>query len=256
VSAALAFSDVTVCRGRHPVVHHLSCEFPSGAFVGILGANGAGKTSLLQAMLGWLPLSSGGIEIGGRPARESLKRVSYLAQRHGVDVDYPITVEELVAMGRYQRLGFARRFGDEDRRVVESAIAELGLEPLRARQIARLSGGQLQRAFLARALATGADIFLLDEPLAGLDPTACHDLLARLRRWRGHERLVVAVLHDLAAAKACCSHLILLRSHLVAAGETAAVLTERNLVETFGPSAARLAAVESSAGVDGRVVSP
>jgi ABC-type Mn2+/Zn2+ transport system ATPase subunit len=240
VTAALAFTDVTVCRRRHPVVHHLTCEFPDGAFVGILGANGAGKTSLLQAMLGWLPLTSGEIAIGGRPARESLRRVSYLAQRHGVDIDYPITVEELVAMGRYQQLGLMRRFGDEDHRIVESAIAELGLQSLRGRQIARLSGGQLQRAFLARALATGADIFLLDEPLAGLDPTACHDLLERLRSWRRQDRLVVAVLHDLGAAKACCSHLMLLRNHLVAAGETAAVLTERNLVETFGPSASRL----------------
>jgi ABC-type Mn2+/Zn2+ transport system ATPase subunit len=250
MNAALGFSDVTVCRQRHPVVHHLTCEFPTGAFVGILGANGAGKTSLLQAMLGWLPLSSGEITIGGRPARESLRRVSYLAQRHGVDVDYPITVEELVALGRYQQLGFARAFGDEDRRVVEAAIAELGLQALRRRQIARLSGGQLQRAFLARALATGADIFLLDEPLAGLDPTACHDLLARLKQWRRQDRLVVAVMHDLGAARACCSHLILLRNHLVAAGETAAVLTERNLVETFGPTASLLA------GVDGLTAAP
>jgi ABC-type Mn2+/Zn2+ transport system ATPase subunit len=240
MSASILLDDVTVCRQRRPVLHHLRCELPSGGFVGILGPNGAGKTTLLHAILGWLPLASGTIAIGGAPARTALRRVSYLAQRHGIDVDYPITVEELVAMGRYQRLGFARAFASEDHRAVEDAIVELGLEPLRRRQIARLSGGQLQRAFLARALATGADIFLFDEPLAGLDPTASHDLLLRLGEWRRHDRLVVAVLHDVAAARQHCSHVLLVRNHLVAAGPTATTLTERALVETFGSSGSRL----------------
>jgi ABC-type Mn2+/Zn2+ transport system ATPase subunit len=247
MSADLVLSNVTVARQRRPVVHHVSCAVPSGAFVGILGPNGAGKTSLLQAMMGWLPLASGTIALGGVPIAQARGRISYLAQRHGVDLDYPITVEQLVAMGRYQRLGFARSFGPEDHRAVDAAISEMGLDELRGRQIGRLSGGQLQRGFLARALATGADVFLLDEPLAGLDPAACHDVLARLQRWRAQDRLVVAVMHDVPAARAACSHVVMLRNHLIAAGPTSEALTERSLVDTFGPSASRLLAALSAA---------
>lgn len=230
----LQCTNVTVCRSRRPVVHHVSCSFPAGAFVGILGPNGAGKTSLLQAILGWLPLTSGTITLGGEPADHARRRISYLAQRQAVDLDYPITVQELVAMGRYQQLGFARGFTREDRAAVDAAVAEMGLQTLVGRPIARLSGGQLQRAFLARALATGAEVFLLDEPLAGLDPSACHDVLRRLDGWRAQGRLVVAVLHDVAAARAACSHVLLLRTHLIAAGPTAATLTDAALADAFG----------------------
>jgi manganese/zinc/iron transport system ATP- binding protein len=237
MSAGFALENVTIARQRRPVVHHITCAFPDDAFVGILGPNGAGKSSLLYGVLGWLPLASGTITIGGQRGKAALRRVSYLAQRQGVDVDYPITVEQLVAMGRYQRLGFWKAFGDEDYRQVDAAIAEMGLEPLRTRQIARLSGGQLQRAFLARALATGADVFLLDEPLAGLDPAACREVLGRLARWRTQGRMVIAVMHDIPAAREFCTHALLLRTHLIAAGPVAEALTDAALAEAFGPRA-------------------
>jgi manganese/zinc/iron transport system ATP- binding protein len=237
--AALAIREVTICRSRQPVVSKVSCAFELGSFVGILGANGAGKTSLMQAILGWLPLSSGEITIDGKPARKSLSRVSYLSQRQSVDLDFPITVRDLVTMGRYQERGFARAFTARDHEIVATAVAEMGLEALVAAPLSRLSGGQVQRAFLARALATGADIFLLDEPLAGLDATTTDDLLCRLTRWAARGRLIVAVIHDLGLAERFCSHLVMLNHHLVAAGPTSSVYTLEHLVATFGPEILR-----------------
>jgi ABC-type Mn2+/Zn2+ transport system ATPase subunit len=139
-------------------------------------------------------------------------------------------------MGRYQVLGPFRRFRAEDDAIVESAISEMGLEWLADRQIAELSGGQQQRTFLARAVASGADVFLLDEPFAGLDPNSTADLVRRLQAWSKAGRLVVTVVHDIALAQKFFPHVVLIRSHLIAAGPSHEVLSPRNLSKAFGDS--------------------
>ncbi len=232
---SLAISQLSVHRQQRLVLEGIDCEVAGGALVGILGPNGAGKTSLLEAILGWLPATSGRISVDGRMVRSGRGNVSYLAQRHQLDAGFPLLVSDVVAMGRYQELGFARRFSAQDHALVAASMQELGVEDLATRHIAQLSGGQLQRALLARSLCTRATTFLLDEPLAGLDPVAGRDLMARLAGWRLQGRLVVLVLHDLGIAREFCSHVLLLNRRQVAWGPTQEVMTRERLESAFGP---------------------
>jgi len=233
---ALRFDDVTVCYGPTPAVHHLSAELPCGSMVALMGPNGAGKSTLLRTILGWHRLTTGSITIGGVPCRKASRRIGYLPQRAAVDWDFPVTVRDVVAMGRYQVLGPFRGFRTEDHAAVDAAITEMGLEWLADRQIAALSGGQQQRTFLARAVASGADIFLLDEPFAGLDPNSSADLVRRLQTWAKAGRLVVTVVHDLDLARRYFPQALLVRASLIAAGPTAEVLSARNLTRAYGAS--------------------
>jgi ABC-type Mn2+/Zn2+ transport system ATPase subunit len=157
-----------------------------------------------------------------------------------VDWDFPISVREVVAMGRYHRLGAFAAFTAEDDARVDAALAEMDLVALQARQINALSGGQQQRALLARALASGADVLLLDEPFAGLDPAAAVDLAARLRAWADQGRLVLVAVHDLALVRAHFTHALLLNTHLIAAGPVADVLSEANLAAAFARPSTRV----------------
>ena len=165
----ILFRRVTVCYGRLTALRDITLEIPCGSSTAILGGNGAGKSTLLRAVLGWQPLSGGEIRIGDDHAEHARPRLSYVPQRHSVDWDFPITVRGVVEQGRYLSLGLFQRMAQADGERVDGALAELGISDLADRQIRRLSGGQQQRVFLARAVAQGGDIFLLDEPFAGLD---------------------------------------------------------------------------------------
>jgi ABC-type Mn2+/Zn2+ transport system ATPase subunit len=232
----LCFDDVTVCYGPTPAVHHLSTTLPCGSLVALMGPNGAGKSTLLRAILGWHRLTTGKITLGGQPCHHARRRIGYLPQRTAVDWDFPVTVRDVVAMGRYQVRGPFQRFRKEDHALVDAAIQEMGLEWLADRQIAALSGGQQQRTFLARAVASGADVFLLDEPFAGLDPNSTADLVRRLQAWSKAGRLVVTVVHDVPLAQKYFPQVVLIRSHLIAAGACHEVLNQRNLAKAFGAS--------------------
>ncbi len=233
--ALLRCQDLTVCYGKRPAVHHLSAELPSGAFAAVVGPNGAGKSTLLQGILGWLPVTTGEVLIDGMPLAAVRARVSYLPQRRGgALLDFPVTVAGVAQQGRFARRGLFSGFTGEDHAAVDAALAAMGMADLRDRPLARLSGGQQQRAYIARALASGADVLLLDEPLAGLDANASHDLLARLRAWADGGRLVVAVLHEIEAARRWCTHAWLLNGRLVAAGDPAIALSEAHLAEAYG----------------------
>ena len=164
----LRFRDVTVRYGRTVALDRVTVDIPCGSATAILGANGAGKSTLLRAILGWHLPGEGEILLGDAHPQHALPRLAYVPQRQAVDWDFPITVRGVVAQGRYPALGPFRRFAARDHAAVAAALAELELTALADRPIRALSGGQQQRVFLARAVAQGADIFLLDEPFAGL----------------------------------------------------------------------------------------
>ena len=216
--------EVSVRYGDRLALDRVTANLMCGSHTAVLGPNGAGKSTLLRAILGWMPLSGGEIRIGDSHPHHALPRLAYLPQRLEIDWDFPITVGEVVEQGRYPVLGQFRRFASEDRARVDSAIDEMGLNDLRDRQIRTLSGGQQQRVFLARALAQGADIFLLDEPFASLDPAASEELGARLKSWEGQGRTVIAVLHDVMLARSIFPTTLLLHNRLVASGPTAELL--------------------------------
>ena len=228
-SNILRFRDVTVCYGRQAALRNLTLDIPCGSLTAILGPNGAGKSTLLRACLGWLPLTRGDILIGDAHPQHALPRLAYLPQRHAVDWDFPITVRGVVDQGRYPALRPWQRFGERDRAMVGRALEELDLLPLAERQISQLSGGQQQRVFLARSLAQGADIFLLDEPFAGLDLLAIEELARILRSFEAQGRTVLAAVHDFDIARRAFGRGILLSTALVAAGPMESVLSEANI---------------------------
>ncbi len=228
--------DVTVAYGPRLALDNVTAQIHCGSLTAIVGPNGAGKSTLLRALLGWMPLTRGEIRIGDSHPQHALPRLAYLPQRQDIDWDFPITVRGIVEQGRYPALGAFRRFQAIDHELVDNALAEMKLTALQDRQIRALSGGQQQRVFLARALAQGADIFLLDEPFAGLDAPSTAELAAVLQSWQEMHRTVVAVLHDLPLTRRLFSHTLLLDTRLLAAGPTAEVLDPARLAE-FYPAA-------------------
>jgi len=229
----LEFHDVTVAYGRRPVLWNIDLAIGEPCLFGIVGPNGAGKSTLVKAALGLVPLAGGSIAFFGRPFAAVRRRVGYVPQRESVDWDFPVTALDVVLMGTYPRLGWLRRPGGRERTLARECLARVGLADVAGRQIGRLSGGQQQRVFLARALAQEAEIYLLDEPMAGVD-AASQDLIFRvLADLRGAGRLVVAVHHDLRSAAAWFDRVALVDMRLVAAGPTAEVLTPENLERTY-----------------------
>jgi len=229
----LRFRGVTVRYGRLTALSDVSFEIPCGSSTAILGGNGAGKSTLLRAVLGWQALSGGEVRIGDAHPHHARPRLAYVPQRHAVDWDFPITVRGVVEQGRYPSLGLFQRIGAADRRLVDEALGELGISDLAERQIRRLSGGQQQRVFLARALAQGGDIFLLDEPFAGLDLFGTEELTHILRNWEAQGRTVLAAVHDLSIARTSFTRGVLLDTSLVAAGPIAEVLSPANIDRAY-----------------------
>ena len=239
---AIAVSSLTVHYGRELVLDDVSVVIPSGAITGIIGPNGAGKSTLVGAIMGATPPTTGAVRILGHPLREVRRDVAWVPQRAAVDWDFPITVRDVVAQGRYPHLGLWRRATRECRAAIDEALARTGLTPLAGRRIGELSGGQQQRTFLARALAQRARVYLLDEPFAGVDATTESAIMDVLRTLRGEGRTVVVVHHDLATARGYFEHLLLLNRRVIAAGPSATTFTREHLEATYG---ARLAVLDS-----------
>lgn len=225
--------DVTVRHRRVVALRDVTADLPCGRSIALCGPNGAGKSTLLRSLLGWHPLDSGEIRIGDSHPSHALPRLAYLPQRHAIDWDFPLSVRAVVAQGRLPALGLFRRFSSADHARVDAALAEMDLLPLADRPLRTLSGGQQQRVFLARSLAQGADIFLLDEPFAALDLRATHELLRVIRAWTLRGRTVLAVLHDIDLARRHFDHAVLLDTRLVCAGPPTAALTEEHVRNAY-----------------------
>ena len=232
-SAGLEFHDVTVAYGRRPVLWNVDLTVPGACLFGIIGPNGAGKSTLLKAALGLVPLAGGEVRILGAPLEQVRARVGYVPQRESVDWDFPVTVTDVVLMGTYARLGWLRRPGPRERSLAAECLDRVGLTDVADRQIGRLSGGQQQRVFLARALAQQADVYFLDEPMAGVDARSQERIFRVLAELRAEGRLVVMVHHDLRSAGDWFDAVALIDMRLVATGPVAEVLTPENLRRTY-----------------------
>jgi manganese/zinc/iron transport system ATP- binding protein len=232
---ALELRHLTVSYGSRPVVWDVDASFPAGAMSAIVGPNGSGKSTLLQAALGLVRPDAGQVAVFGRPARTAMRRVAYVPQREAVDWDFPITVREVVEMGRYPAAGWLRRIGRRDRGIVDDAIERVGMGPFARRQIGQLSGGQRQRVFVARALAQEAELLVLDEPFAGIDARTEAALLALLADLRDRERRsVVMVHHDLQTVRSVVDWVLLLNVRAVASGPVATTMTPEALQRAYG----------------------
>ena len=231
---ALELHDLTVSYAKKPVLYGVDVQVPQGALVGIIGPNGAGKSTMIRAIMGLLPLSSGWVQVFGESFEKARHRVGYVPQREQVDWDFPVNVMDVVMMGRYGRLGWLKRPTREDRRIAEESLEKVGMLPFRNRQIANLSGGQQQRVFLARALAQQSDLYLMDEPFAGVDATTERAIVTLLQELQSQGKTILVVHHDLTTAKEYFDHLMLLNMRLVAFGQTEDIFTVDLLQKTYG----------------------
>ncbi|MDD3610283.1 MAG: metal ABC transporter ATP-binding protein [Halothiobacillaceae bacterium] len=231
---ALSLRDLTVSYQETPVLWDVTLDLPTGCNIAIIGPNGAGKSSLLKAAMGFIPAAVGEARFFGEPLDRVRARVAYVPQRSEVDWDYPISVEETVMLGRYGGLRWWQRPGAADREEVARALEKVGMSDFARRQISQLSGGQQQRVFLARALAQGADLYLLDEPFAGVDMATERAIVALFNAIRARGGTVIAVHHDLSTVADYFDHVALINQRLIAAGPTETVYTLDNLRHTYG----------------------
>ena len=230
----LELREVSVFYGSRPALDSVSLAIPHGAQVAVVGPNGAGKSTLFKAMVGLAPLRGGEMLIHGRPPAEYRDPVAYVPQREEVDWRFPVTVLDVVVMGRYGRKRWLRRLSSADHAAVSSSLERLGIADLAQRPIGELSGGQQQRVFLARALAQEPHVLLLDEPFTGVDIATREATLELLAGLREQGVTVLVSTHDLDLAAQRFDQVILLNQRLICAGRPEQVFTEDHLQAAFG----------------------
>jgi manganese/zinc/iron transport system ATP- binding protein len=231
---ALEVHDLTVSYHRKPVLWNVDLAVPPGKLVGIIGPNGAGKSTLIKAVMGLLPLSSGWVQVFGRPVDQQRDKVGYVPQRESVDWTFPVTAMDVVLMGRYGSVPWYRRVGRKEKQLAREALEKVSMLPYADRQISNLSGGQQQRVFLARALVQSSEVYLMDEPFAGVDAATEAAIMKLLQELRAEGKTVLVVHHDLQTAREYFDMLILLNMRLVAFGPTEQVFTPELLQKTYG----------------------
>lgn len=231
---ALGIRGMTVSYAEKPAIFSVDADFAAGAMTAIVGPNGAGKSTLLKAALGVIPRLSGEVSVFGTPLEAARARVAYVPQRASVDWDFPTRVIDVVLMGLYRELGLLGRVRASHRAKAEACLARVGMSDFAARQIGQLSGGQQQRVFLARALAQEADLYLLDEPFAGVDAATEAAIIEVLKTLKDQGKSVVAVHHDLATVTRYFDRVLLLNVRKIAAGPVAQAFTAQTLAATYG----------------------
>lgn len=230
----LELEHVTVAYGDYIALDDVSVAVPHGARVAVVGPNGAGKSTLFKALAGLLPLRRGRVTIHGQPASARPASIAYVPQRREIDWSFPVTVRDVVMMGRYGHLGWLKRPTAGDRAVVDACLQQMGIAGLADRPISELSGGQQQRAFLARALAQEPHILLLDEPFNGVDVSTQEATLALLARLQQQAVTVLISTHDLSLAASHADLVLLLNRRAVAYGPPQEVIAPATLAEAFG----------------------
>lgn len=237
----LEVRGMTVSYGQKPAIFSIDMTVRQGSMTAIIGPNGAGKSTLLKAALGIVKPLAGHTRVFGRSLGQSRDRIAYVPQRASVDWDFPTRVMDVVLMGMYRELGLLGRVRAEHRARALDCLARVGMEDFAARQIGQLSGGQQQRVFLARALAQDADLYLLDEPFAGVDAATEKAIIAVLKALRDAGRTVVAVHHDLSTVADYFDNVFLINTRRVAEGPVSEVFTAQNLQAAYG---GRLAGIQ------------
>ncbi|WP_202409190.1 ATP-binding cassette domain-containing protein [Deinococcus xianganensis] len=235
---ALDVQDVSVAYGGGRLaLRRATLSLQPGRICGLVGMNGAGKSTLFKTVMGFLPPLSGQVQVFGHSVRHAQKAgwIAYVPQAEAVDWDFPVSVRDVVTMGRQGRMGLLRRPTAADRTAVQDALDRVAMTDFAERQIGELSGGQRKRAFLARALAQDARLLLLDEPFGGVDVGTSEAITTLLSDLAGGGRSVLVSTHDLGTLETFCDDVALIADRTVlTVGPTAQVLTAPNLARTFG----------------------
>ena len=230
----LAVRGLTVSYGERPAVFSVDATLATASMTAIIGPNGAGKSTLVKAALGVIPRLSGDVTVFGRPMDEARDRIAYVPQRASVDWDFPTAVIDVVLMGLYRKVGLLGRLSGQMKAHAEDCLNRVGMADFTHRQIGQLSGGQQQRVFLARALAQDADLYLLDEPFAGVDAATERAIIDVLKLLKSKGKTVVAVHHDLSTVRDYFDHVFLINVRRMAEGTVEDAFTTENLQATYG----------------------
>ncbi len=221
--------DMTMAYHDKPVLWDVDMDIEEGSRTAIIGPNGAGKSTLLKGVLGLQKTLSGKVLIFGEPVKKVLKRIAYIPQTGSVNWNFPTTVLDVVLMGRYSHLGWIKRPGKQDKKIAMEALSMMGMEEFYNRQISQLSGGQRQRVFIARAIAQEAQLYFMDEPLAGVDKKTEGIIIDFLKKIQEEGRTSVVVHHDLNTLRDYFDHVVILNKRMIAQGEVKSVFTPDNL---------------------------
>jgi ABC-type Mn2+/Zn2+ transport system ATPase subunit len=232
----LEIENISIGYGDKMIMRNLSFQVPHGARVAVVGPNGAGKSTLFKALVGILPLQGGQIFIHGEALGAHTDCVAYVPQREDVDWRFPVTVSDVVMMGRYGQIGWWSNPSKNDKQIVRTSMEQMGIADLAEQSIGQLSGGQQQRAFLARALAQEPHILLMDEPFTGVDATTQEVTFGLLDHLREKQVTTLISTHDLNLAASRFDHVLLITHRLIAFGAPYQVFTKEHLASAFGNS--------------------
>lgn len=234
---ALSISNLTVQYHHQTALSQINLNIPQGVLVGILGPNGAGKSTLVKAALGLIKPQCGTIRFFDQPLNSVKGQIGYVPQRESVDWDFPITVRDLVLLGRYGKIGLFRKPKVTDYQIVDRCLQEVDLSEYSDRQIGQLSCGQQQRAFIARAFAQEAQMYFMDEPFSGIDLSTEHMLVDLLKNFsKKQNKTLFVVHHDLNTVQNYFDWVIMLNKKLISVGEVTATYTADNIKSTFSSS--------------------
>ncbi len=234
---SLDVEGVTVAYPNgHQALNDASFRLGAGTICALVGVNGSGKSTLFKSIMGFVNPTAGHVRINGMPAKESLKKhlVAYVPQSEDVDWQFPVSVWDVVMMGRYGAMNFMRIPRAADKHLVEESLRRVSMWEIRDRQIGELSGGQKKRVFLARALAQGGRVILLDEPFTGVDVKTEEAIIALLHEMRKSGAIILVSTHNLGSVPEFCDQVVLINRTVLAYGPTAEVFTAQNLAAAFG----------------------
>ncbi|SFE79582.1 metal ABC transporter ATP-binding protein [Alteribacillus iranensis] len=234
--AAIHVENVSASYRKNTVLEGVTFQVQPGSLTGIVGPNGAGKSTLLKTMLCLHPALTGSVTFFNQPFKKIKKRIGYVPQRGSVDWDFPTNALDVVTMGLYGQIGWLKRPSKEHKQRAWEALKKMGMEEFANRQISQLSGGQQQRVFLARALVQDADIYFMDEPLAGVDAATEQAIMTILKELKMKGKTVMVVHHDLQTVTDYFDHVLFLNGKVIAHGNTNHVFTKENLAKTYGGS--------------------
>ncbi|MEO6867836.1 MAG: metal ABC transporter ATP-binding protein [Gaiellales bacterium] len=230
---AIEVTDLTVTYGHVVALRDVTLQLPAGKLVGVVGPNGSGKSTLLKCVVGAHRQARGTIQVLGGDRRAARRLVAYVPQRSEVERDFPITVREVVQLGRHGERGWFRRLTALDHELVDEALERTGITHLARRPVDALSGGQLQRTFFARALAQDRPVLALDEPFVGIDAKTEAELFDLLEQLRDSGRSIIVVHHDLADVRDRFDHCALLDGRLLDQGDPKRVLDPERVFDIF-----------------------
>ncbi|WP_163539146.1 ABC transporter ATP-binding protein [Gracilibacillus sp. YIM 98692] len=230
----LQVDNLAASYRKNTVLFDVNFQVPAGSLTGIVGPNGAGKSTLLKTMLNLHPVLSGTVTYFGNPLSKVKNRIGYVPQRGSVDWDFPTDALDVVIMGLYREIGWLKWPSRSHKKKAYESLEKMGMTAYANRQISQLSGGQQQRVFLARALVQDADLYFMDEPLAGVDAATERAIMTTLKELNSLGKTVMVVHHDLQTVEDYFDHVLLLNQTVIDYGKTNQSFTQENIAKAYG----------------------